>query len=155
MKKQNRRQIQVRGKEKKSKAHNQKLEIKKLQDELKQSSKRKKTKIAVRRLESIRDGDGDEDEEKATNQEVKQQLRQKIEKRLNAEQQMFDIREGMEFLRKEIAVVKEKYVELKGQDLNLLIDAIRDLQVEASEQNLHLKKTTRDLRFRPVDVVIV
>jgi hypothetical protein len=65
------------------------------------------------------------------------------------------MKEGMECLRKEIAVVKEKYLELKGQDLNPLIDAIRDLQVEASEQNLHLKKTTCDLRFRPVDVVVV
>jgi hypothetical protein len=86
MKKQNHRQIQVRGKEKKSTAHNQKLEIKKLQDELKQASKRKKkTKIAVWRLESIRDGDGDEDEdeEKATTQKVKQQLRQEIDKRFN------------------------------------------------------------------------
>jgi hypothetical protein len=139
---------------KKSKAHNQKLEIKELQDELKQASKRtKKTKIAVRRLEGIRDGDGDE--EKATNQDVKQQLRQEIEKRLNAEQQVFDMKEGMEFLRTEIAVVKEKYLELKGQDLNPFTDAIRDLQVEASEQNLHLKETTCDLRFRPVHVVIV
>jgi hypothetical protein len=147
MKKQNHRQIPVRGKEKKSKAHNQKLEIKKLQDEFKQASKRKKkTKIAVRRLEGNRDGD--EDEEKATNQEVKQQLRQEIEKRLNAEQHVFDMKEGMEFLRTEIAVVKEKYLELKGEELNPLIDAIRDLQVEASEQNLHLKKTTCDLRFR-------
>jgi hypothetical protein len=142
MKKQNHRHIQVRGKEKKLKAHNQKLEIKKLQNELKQASKRK-TKIAVRRLEDIRD----EDEEKATNQEVKHQLRQEIEKGLNAEQQVFDMKEGMEFQRKEIAVVKEKYLELKGQDLNPLIDAIRDLQVEASEQNLHLKETTCDLRF--------
>jgi hypothetical protein len=42
------------------KAHNQELEIKKLQDEPKQASKRKKnTKIAVRRLEGIRDGDED------------------------------------------------------------------------------------------------
>jgi hypothetical protein len=66
MKKQNHRQIQVRGKEKKSKTHNQELEIKKLQDELKWGSKRKKkTKIAVWRLEGIRDAD--EDEEKATN----------------------------------------------------------------------------------------
>jgi hypothetical protein len=65
------------------------------------------------------------------------------------------MKEGMEFLRKQIAVVKEKYLELKGQDLNPLIDAIRDLQVEASEQNLHLKETTCDLRFRPVDVVAV
>jgi hypothetical protein len=83
---------------KKSTAHNQKLEIKKLQDELKQALKRRKTtKIAVRRLEGIRDGDGDEneDEEKATNQEVKQQLTQEIEKRLNAEQQVFDMRKGM------------------------------------------------------------
>jgi hypothetical protein len=39
------------------------------------------------------------------------------------------MKEGMEFLRKEIAVVKEKDLELKGQDLNLLIDATRDLQV--------------------------
>jgi uncharacterized protein YqeY len=141
---------------KKSKAHNQKLEIKKLLDELKQASKRKKkTKIAVWRLEGIRDGDWDEDEEKATNHEVKQQLRQEIEKRLDAEQYVFDMKEGMAFLRKQIAVVKEKYLELKGQDLNPLIDAIRDLQVEASEQNLHLKKTTCDLRFRPVEVVIV
>jgi hypothetical protein len=117
---------------KKSKAHNQKLEIKKLQDELKQASKRKKkTKIAVRRFESIRDGA--EDEEKATNQEVKQQWRQEIEKRLNTEQHVFDMKEGMEFLRKEIAVVKEKYLELKGEELNPLIDAVRDLQVEASE----------------------
>jgi hypothetical protein len=141
---------------KKSKAHNQNLEIKKLQDELKQASK-KKTKIAVGRLEGIRDGDRDEDEdeEKATNQEVKQQLRQEIEKRLNADQQVFDMKEGMEFLRKEMAVVKEKYLELKSQDLNLLIDAIRDLRVEASEQNLHLKETTCDFRFRPVDVVVV
>jgi hypothetical protein len=54
------------------KAHNQKLEIKRLQDQLKQASKRKKKiKIAVRRLEGIRDGDEDEDEEKTTNQEVK------------------------------------------------------------------------------------
>jgi hypothetical protein len=141
---------------KKSKGHNQKLEIKKLQDELRQASKRKKkTQIAVWRLEGIRDGDQDEDEEKATNQEVKQQLRQEIEKRLDAKQQMFDMKEGMEFLTKEIAVVKEKYLELKGEELNPLIDAIRDLQVEASEQNLHLKKITCDLRFRPVDVVIV
>jgi hypothetical protein len=63
---------------KKSKAHNQGLEIKKLQDEPKQASKRKKkTKIAVRRLEGLRDGDEDgeedeeKDEEKATNQEEK------------------------------------------------------------------------------------
>jgi hypothetical protein len=76
MKKQNCRQIHIRGKEKKSKAHNQKLEIKKLHNEVKQASKRKKkTKIAVRRLEGIRDGDEDEDEEEAMNQEVKQQLR--------------------------------------------------------------------------------
>jgi hypothetical protein len=146
MKKQNHRQIQVRGKEKKSKAHNQELETKKLQDKSKQALKRKKkTKIAVRRLEGIRD----EDEEKATNQAVKQQLRQEIEKKLNAEQQVFDMKEAMEFLRTEIAVVKEKYLELKGQDLNPLIDAIRDLQVEPSEQNLHLKETTCDSRFRP------
>jgi hypothetical protein len=46
-------------------------------------------------------------------------------------------------------------LELKGEELNPLIDAIRDLQVEASEQNLHLKETTCDLRFRAVDVVIV
>jgi hypothetical protein len=46
-------------------------------------------------------------------------------------------------------------LELKGEELNRLIDAIRNLQVEASEQNLHLKETTCDLRFRPVDVVIV
>jgi hypothetical protein len=119
---------------------------------IKQASKRKKkTQIAVWRLEGIRDGD----EEKATNQEVKQQLRQKIEKRLDAEQQAFDMKEGMEFLRKETAVVKEKRLELKGQDLNPLIDAITDLQVEASEQNLHPKEITCDLRFRPVDVVVV
>jgi septum formation topological specificity factor MinE len=68
---------------------------------------------------------------------------------------VFDMKEGMEFLRTEIAVVKEKYVELKGEELNLLIDAIKDLQVEASEQNLHLKEPTCDLRFRPADVVIV
>jgi hypothetical protein len=37
---------------KKSKAHNQKLEIKKLQDQLKQASK--KAQIAARRLEDIR-----------------------------------------------------------------------------------------------------
>jgi hypothetical protein len=154
VKKQNHRQIQVRGKVKKSKAHNQKFEIKRLWEQLKQASKRKKkTKIAVRRLEGIRDGDGDE--EKATNQEVKQQLKQKIEKRPDAGQQVFDVKEGMEFLRKEIAAVKEKYLELKGEDLNPLIDAIRDLQVDASEPNLHLKETTCDLRFRPVDVVIV
>jgi hypothetical protein len=60
-----------------------------------------------------------------------------------------------EFLRTEIAVVKEKYLELKGEELNPLIDAIRDIQVEASEQDLHLKETTCDLRFRPVHVVIV
>jgi hypothetical protein len=156
MKKQNHRQIQVRGEEKKSKAHNQKLEIKKLQDELKQVSKRnKKTKIAVRRLDGIRDGDRDGDEEKATNQEVKQQLRQEIEKRLNPEQQVFGMKEAMEFLRTEIAVVKEKYSELKSEEPNPLIDAIRDLQVEASGQNLHLKETTCDLRFGPVHMVIV
>jgi hypothetical protein len=142
MKKQNHRQIQVRGKAKKSKTHNQRPEIKKFQDELKQASKRKKkTKIAVRRLEGIRDGDESEDKEKATNQEVKQQLMQEIKKRLDAEQQVFDMKEGMEFLRKEITVVKEKHLELKGQDLNPLIGVIRDLQVEASEQNLHLKET--------------
>jgi hypothetical protein len=65
------------------------------------------------------------------------------------------MKEGMEFLRTEIAVVKEKYLELKGEELNPLIDAIRGLQVEASEQNLHLKEITCDLRFRPVHVVIV
>jgi hypothetical protein len=65
------------------------------------------------------------------------------------------MKEGMESLRKETAVVKEKYLELKGQDLNPLIEAIRDLQVEAAEQNLHLKKKTCDLRFRPVDVAII
>jgi hypothetical protein len=146
--------MQARGKAKKSTAHNQKLEIKKLQDGLKQASKRKKTtKIAVWRLEGIRGGD--KDEEKVTNQEVKQQLRQEIEKRLDAEQQVVDMKEGMGFLKKEIAVVKEKYLELKDHDLSSLIDAIRDLQVEASEQNLHLKETSCDLRFRPVDVVIV
>jgi predicted nucleic acid-binding Zn-ribbon protein len=137
---------------KKSNAHNQKFEITKLQDHLKQASKKKKkTQIAVRRLEGIRDLD----EEKATNQEAKLQLRQKIEKRLDAEQQVFDMKDEMESLREEIVVVKEKYSELNGQELNPLIDAIRDLQVEASEQNLHLKETTCDLRSRAVDVVLV
>jgi hypothetical protein len=65
------------------------------------------------------------------------------------------MKDGMEFLRKEIAVVREKYLELKGEELNPLVDAIRDLQVETSEQNSHLKETTCDLRFRPVHVVIV
>jgi hypothetical protein len=65
------------------------------------------------------------------------------------------MKDEMEFLRKKIALVKEKYSELKGEDLNPLIDAIKSLQVEVSEQNLHLKETTCDLRFRPVDVVIV
>jgi chromosome segregation ATPase len=111
---------------KKSKAHNQKLEIKKLQDQLKQASK-KKTQIAVRCLQGIRD----QDEEKAKNQEAKLQLRQEIEKRLDAEQQVFDMKDEMEALRKEIALVKDKYSELKGEDLNPLIEAIRDLQVEA------------------------
>jgi archaellum component FlaC len=82
-------------------------------------------------------------------------LRQEIEKRLGAKQQVFDMKDEMESLSEEIAVVKEKYLELKGQDLNPLIDAIRDLQVESSEQDLHLKETTCDLRFRPVDVVVV
>jgi hypothetical protein len=47
---------------KKWKAHDQKPEIRKLQNQLKQVSK--ETQIAVRRLECI----GDEDEEKAENQ---------------------------------------------------------------------------------------
>jgi hypothetical protein len=64
------------------------------------------------------------------------------------------MKEGMEFLRTEIPVVKEKYLELKGEELSPLIDAIRDLRVEAPEQNLYLKETTCDLRFWPVDVVI-
>jgi hypothetical protein len=68
---------------------------------------------------------------------------------------VFDMKDEMESLREEITVVKEKYLELKGEEPNPLIDAIRDLQVEASEQNLHLKEITCDLRFRPVDVVIV
>jgi hypothetical protein len=65
------------------------------------------------------------------------------------------MKDEMESLRKEIALVKEKNSKLKGEDLNPLINAIRDLQVEASEQNLSLKETTFDLRSRPVDVVIV
>jgi hypothetical protein len=84
---------------KESKAHNQKLEIRKLQDQLKQASK--KAQIAVRRLEGIRD----QAEEKAKNQEAKLQLRQEIEKGLHAEQQVFDMKDEMEFLRKEIALV--------------------------------------------------
>jgi hypothetical protein len=43
---------------KKWKAHSQKPEIRKLQDQLKQASK--KIQIAVLRLEGIRDGDEDE-----------------------------------------------------------------------------------------------
>jgi hypothetical protein len=135
------------------KAHNQELGVKNLQNEPAGVEEEEEYQDRGRPLQGIKDGD--QDEGKATNQEVKQQLRQEIEKRLNAEQQVFDMKKGMEFLRKEIAVVKEKYLELKGEELNPLIDAIRDLQVEASEQNLHLKKTTCDLRFRPVDVVIV
>jgi chromosome segregation ATPase len=111
---------------KKSKAHNQKLEIRELRDQLKQASK-KKTQIAVRRLQGIKD----QDEEKAKNQEAKLQLRQEIEKRLDAEQQMFNMKDEMEALRNEIALVKEKYSELKGEELKPLLDAIRDLQVEA------------------------
>jgi DNA uptake protein ComE-like DNA-binding protein len=70
---------------KKLKAHNQKLEIRKLQDQLKQASK-KKTQIAVRRFGAIRE----EDEQKAMNQEAKLQLRQEIEEGLDPEQQVFD-----------------------------------------------------------------
>jgi hypothetical protein len=48
----------------KSNPHNQKLEIKKLSDQLKQESKRKrKTQVALRCLKGIRH----QDEEKATN----------------------------------------------------------------------------------------
>jgi chromosome segregation ATPase len=111
---------------KKSKAHNRKIEIRELQDQIKQAAK-KKTQIAVRRLNGIRD----EDEDKAKNHQAKLQLRHEIEKRLDAEQQMFDMKDEMEALRKQIALVNDRYSELKGQDLNPLLDVIRDLQVEA------------------------
>jgi hypothetical protein len=110
--------MQARGKAKKSTAHNQKVEIKKLQDGLKQASKRKKTtKIAVWRLEGIRD----EDEEKATNQEVKQQPRQEIEKRLDSEQQVFDMKEGIESLRKEMALAPITIVRTANGDLDQIL----------------------------------
>jgi 1,4-dihydroxy-2-naphthoyl-CoA synthase len=89
-----------------------KLEISKLLDQLKQASK--KTQIAVWRFEGIRN----EDEEKATNQEAKLQLRQEIEKRLDAEQQVFDMIEGMKYLRKEIPLVPITIVSTANGDLD-------------------------------------
>jgi hypothetical protein len=89
-----------------------KLEIRKLRDQLKQASK--KIQIAVPRLEGIRD----QEEEKAKNQEAKLQLRQEIEKRLDAEQQVFDMKDEMEFLRKEIALVSITILSTANGDLD-------------------------------------
>jgi hypothetical protein len=50
--------------------------------------------------------------------EAKLQLRQEIEKRLDAEQQVFDMKEGMESLRKKIALVPMTIVSTTNGDLD-------------------------------------
>lgn len=87
----------------------------------------KKTQIAVRRMKEIKH-DGDV---ALKNRETKLQLRQEMEKRLDAEQAVFDMKDEMAALKKEVVVAKEMYAEAKGADVNPLIELLRDLQVEA------------------------
>lgn len=111
---------------KKTKAHNYKLQIKELEERVQQLGK-KKTHIAVRRIQNLKQ-DGDE---ALKQKESKLQLRQEIEKRLDAEQRVFDMQDEMKALREENAMIKEKYSEAKGADVQPLVELIKDLQVEA------------------------
>jgi hypothetical protein len=54
-----------------------------------------------------------------------------MEKRLDAEQRIFDMKDEMERMRRELAIAGEKYSELKGEDVSPLLEAVRDLQAEA------------------------
>ena len=112
--------------QKKNKAHMLKLQIKDLEERIAKNSQ-KKSKIAISRLRQHQ-----EDENEALRKkELKIQLRKEIEKRLDAEQEVFNMKDEMESLKTEIAKVKREYAELKGADVQPLIELLRDLQVEA------------------------
>ena len=111
---------------KKTKAHNLKIRIKELEERVQKLGK-KKTHIAVRRIQNLKK----EGDDALKQKEEKIQLRQEIEKRLDAEQRVFDMQDEMKALREENAMIKEKYSEAKGADVQPLVELIRDLQVEA------------------------
>ncbi|KAK8885552.1 hypothetical protein M9Y10_041002 [Tritrichomonas musculus] len=129
---------------KKNKAHLLKLQLKEAQEKLAEQDK-KKTRIAVNKLRKIKD----DDEEQLKQRELQIQLRQEKEKRLDAEQEVFDMKDEMEHLRKELSDMKIQYAELKGTDIEPLVELLKDLQVEAITINSEYESLIQSIPEEP------
>lgn len=111
---------------KKEKAHILKVQLKEAQEKMVERDK-KKTKIAVNRMRKIKQ----EDDDKMAQKELQIQLRQEKERRLDAEQEVFDMKDTVKKLQEEIKVAKQQAAEYQGADCKELVDLLRDLQLEA------------------------
>ncbi|OHT16148.1 hypothetical protein TRFO_13482 [Tritrichomonas foetus] len=129
---------------KKAKAHMYKMQLKEAQEKISQFNQ-KKSKIAVNRMRKMHD----EEDEVLKQKEMKIRLRQEIEKRLDAEQEVFNMKDEMEAIRAEIAKVKREYAELKGTDVEPLIDLLRDLQIEAITINNDYEELIESIPAEP------
>lgn len=111
---------------KKNKNHNLKQQIELLQMQVKNSGE-KKSKIAQNRLRVIKE----DEQEQIKVRELKVDYRKEVEKRLEAEEQVFDLKDRIKELENEIALVRNQLTEAKGADTGPLIDLLKDLQIEA------------------------
>lgn len=94
-----------------------------------------------KRLEILRN----EDPEKLKIRNLQVQLRTEMEKRLSAQEEVFDLKDQLEIYRNDIALLKEQLQEAQGQDTSPLVELIKDLRVEAITINEDLNQILQEV----------
>lgn len=95
------------------------LQIQEIQNEMLMQNKQK--------LERIKGVDKDKEKIK----QLKLQARQEISRRMDAEELNLDLKEEIEKLNKEIAVLREELQDIQGIDTSPLVDLLKELRLEA------------------------